>query len=119
MQGPSGVGKTSLLDVLATRNAIGIVSGNALVDGRPRDISFQRKTRYAQQQDIHLETMTIREALHFNAILCQPASISKKEKLDFVEDVIHLLGMDAYADTIVGVHGEGELCMFSWVSLES
>jgi ATP-binding cassette subfamily G (WHITE) protein 2 (PDR) len=99
------------LDVLATRDTIGIGSGKALVNGRRRDISFQRKTGYAQQQDIHLETATVREALHFNAMMCQPERVSRKEKLAYVEEVIKLLGMESYAEAIVGVPGEGELPM--------
>lgn len=108
-QGPSGAGKTSLLDVLATRNSFGVVSGKALVDGHPRDISFQRKTGYAQQADIHLETMTVREALRFNAIMCQSSSRSRDEKLAYVEDVIAMLDMENYADAVVGVPGESTL----------
>lgn len=107
LMGPSGAGKTTLLDVLATRDAIGIASGEALVDGRPRDVSFQRKTGYAQQQDIHLETMTIREALCFNAILCQPANIPKSEKIVYVDEILELLGMNSYSDAVIGVPGEG------------
>ena len=41
--GVSGAGKTTLLDVLATRVTMGVVTGDMLVDGRPRDASFQRK----------------------------------------------------------------------------
>lgn len=107
-QGASGAGKTTLLDVLATRDTIGIASGEAMVDGRQRDISFQRKTGYAQQADIHLETMTVREALRFQALLCQNVESSRQEKLDYVEQVLRLLGMDSYADAIVGVPGEGK-----------
>jgi ATP-binding cassette subfamily G (WHITE) protein 2 (PDR) len=99
-----------LLDVLATRDTIGVVSGEALVDGHHRDISFQRKTGYAQQADIHLETMTVREAFRFNAIMCQPANLTRKQKLDYVEGVISLLGMEEYADATVGVPGEGRSC---------
>lgn len=106
-QGVSGAGKTTLLDVLATRVTMGVVSGEMLVDGRPRDRSFQRKTGYVQQQDLHLATTTVREALRFSAILRQPASVSRQEKLDYVEEVIKLLGMEAYADAVVGVPGEG------------
>lgn len=95
-------------DVLATRDTVGIASGYALVDGHARDISFQRKTGYAQQKDVHLETMTVREALRFNALMCQPRDIPKKEKLAYVETVIKLLGMGYYADAIVGVPGEGK-----------
>ncbi|KAH7327322.1 multidrug resistance protein CDR1 [Rhexocercosporidium sp. MPI-PUGE-AT-0058] len=107
LMGPSGAGKTSLLDVLATRETFGIVSGEALVDGHPRDISFQRKTGYAQQADIHLETMSVREALRFNAVLCQPSGLERSEKLAYVEEILHLLDMESYADAIIGVPGEG------------
>ncbi|KAK2777591.1 multidrug resistance protein cdr1 [Colletotrichum kahawae] len=105
--GSTGAGKTTLLDVLANRVTMGVVSGDMLVNGIPRDQSFQRKTGYVQQQDIHLETSTVREALQFSAMLRQPASISKQEKYAYVEEVIELLEMEAYADAIVGVPGEG------------
>jgi ABC-type multidrug transport system permease subunit/ABC-type multidrug transport system ATPase subunit len=108
LMGVSGAGKTTLLDVLATRVTMGVVSGEMLVDGRPRDQSFQRKTGYVQQQDLHLYTTTVREALRFSAMLRQPAHVSRQEKLDYVEEVIKLLGMEAYADAVVGVPGEGK-----------
>ncbi|BEJ15321.1 hypothetical protein CspHIS471_0410880 [Cutaneotrichosporon sp. HIS471] len=107
LMGVSGAGKTTLLDVLATRVTMGVVSGEMLVDGRPRDVSFQRKTGYVQQQDLHLETSTVREALRFSAVLRQPKSVSREEKYDYVEQVLKLLEMDAYADAVVGVPGEG------------
>ncbi|KAE9568421.1 ZEB2-regulated ABC transporter 1 [Colletotrichum fructicola] len=107
LMGSTGAGKTTLLDVLANRATMGVVSGDMLVNGIPRDQSFQRKTGYVQQQDIHLETSTVREALQFSAMLRQPASISKQEKYAYVEEVIELLEMEAYADAIVGVPGEG------------
>lgn len=78
-----------------------------LVDGRPRDESFQRKTGYVQQQDLHLHTSTVREALEFSALLRQPSQYSRTEKLAYVETVIDLLNMREYADAIVGVPGEG------------
>ncbi|KAL2817106.1 ABC-2 type transporter-domain-containing protein [Aspergillus granulosus] len=107
LMGVSGAGKTTLLDVLATRVTMGVVTGEMLVNGKARDQSFQRKTGYVQQQDLHLSTSTVREALEFSAILRQPAHLSRQEKLDYVDEVIKLLGMEAYADAIVGVPGEG------------
>lgn len=107
LMGVTGAGKTSLLDVLANRVTVGVVTGQMLVDGRPRDSSFQRKTGYVQQQDLHLETSTVREALRFSALLRQPESVSKEEKYAYVEEVIKMLGMDEYAEAIVGVLGEG------------
>lgn len=100
-------GKTTLLDVLATRVTMGVISGDMLVDGRQRDSSFQRKTGYVQQQDLHLQTTTVREALAFSALLRQPAHVPRAEKVAYVNEVIKLLDMDEYADAVVGVPGEG------------
>ncbi|KAK5203138.1 Multidrug resistance protein [Exophiala xenobiotica] len=109
MVGVSGAGKTTLLDVLATRvtNSTGVVTGEILVDGTPRDDSFQRKIAYVQQQDLHLATSTVREALTFSALLRQPAHIPRTEKVAYVEKVIKLLDMQLYADAVIGVLGEG------------
>ena len=94
LMGVSGAGKTTLLDVLAQRVTIGVISGEMLVDGRPRDESFQRKTGYVQQQDLHLQTTTVREALLFSALLRQPAKTPREEKVAYVEEVIKLLEME-------------------------
>jgi ATP-binding cassette, subfamily G (WHITE), member 2, PDR len=83
------------------------VSGEMLVDGKQRDTSFQRKTGYVQQQDLHLQTSTVREALTFSALLRQPAKIPRAEKIAYVDEVIKLLDMEQYADAVVGVPGEG------------
>ncbi|KIV78697.1 hypothetical protein PV11_06318 [Exophiala sideris] len=107
LMGVSGAGKTTLLDVLATRVTMGVISGEMLVDGLQRDDSFQRKTGYVQQQDLHLETTTVREALNFSAILRQPAHVPRKEKIAYVDEIIKLLEMSDYADAVVGVPGEG------------
>jgi ATP-binding cassette subfamily G (WHITE) protein 2 (PDR) len=107
IQGVSGAGKTTLLDVLATRVTMGVVTGEMLVDGRQRDLSFQRKTGYVQQQDLHLSTSTVREALVFSALLRQPAHVPRHEKIEYVDQVIKLLEMEEYADAVVGVPGEG------------
>lgn len=86
---------------------MGVVTGDMLVNGKPRDESFQRKTGYVQQQDLHVPTSTVREALTFSALLRQPSKYSRQEKIDYVDTVISLLGMEEYADAIIGVPGEG------------
>ena len=103
----SGAGKTTLLDVLAARATIGVISGEMLVDGQPRNASFQRKTGYVQQQDLHLSTTTVREALNFSALLRQPTHVPRKEKLAYVDEVIKLLDMQEYSEAVVGTPGEG------------
>jgi ATP-binding cassette subfamily G (WHITE) protein 2 (PDR) len=106
-QGVSGAGKTTLLDVLASRTTMGVVSGSMFVDGQERDESFQRQTGYVMQQDIHLETSTVREALEFSALLRQPREYQRKERLAYVDHVVRLLDMEPYADAVVGVPGSG------------
>ena len=105
--GVSGAGKTTLLDCLADRTSMGVITGSMLVDGYPRDTSFQRKTGYVQQQDLHLQTTTVREALNFSALLRQPGHVPRDEKLAYVDEVIKLLNMEEYADAVIGVPGEG------------
>ena len=103
LMGASGAGKTTLLDVLASRVTMGVVGGQMLVDGRQRDMSFQRKTGYVQQQDLHLETSTVREALLFSARLRQPASVSDEEKKAYVQEIINLLEMQVSTPCGCGV----------------
>ncbi|KAF6803584.1 ABC multidrug transporter [Colletotrichum musicola] len=107
LMGVSGAGKTTLLDVLAQRTTMGVITGDMFVNGKPLDASFQRKTGYVQQQDLHLATSTVRESLRFSAMLRQPNSVSKADKYAFVEEVIDMLNMRDFADAVVGVPGEG------------
>ncbi|GAB1213678.1 hypothetical protein ATERTT37_002828 [Aspergillus terreus] len=107
LMGVSGAGKTTLLDVLAHRTTMGVITGDMFVNGKPLDSSFQRKTGYVQQQDLHLETSTVRESLRFSAMLRQSDAVSKEEKYAYVEEVIRMLNMEDFAEAVVGVPGEG------------
>lgn len=107
LMGVSGAGKTTLLDVLAHRTSMGVITGDMFVNGRGLDQSFQRSTGYVQQQDLHLETATVRESLRFSALLRQPPNVSIQEKYDYVEDVIRMLKMEDFAEAVVGVPGQG------------
>ncbi|KAI1408556.1 ABC-2 type transporter-domain-containing protein [Hypoxylon sp. FL1857] len=107
LMGVTGAGKTSLLNVLADRVNVGAVSGQVFVDRHSRDAGFCRKVGYVQQDDIHLPTTTVREALQFSALLRQSQAKTKEEKLDYVEEILHLMDMERYAEAIVGVPGEG------------
>jgi ABC-type multidrug transport system ATPase subunit len=86
---------------------LGVVTGEMLVNGCGLDTSICRKTGYVEQNDLHCETATIREALRFSAALRQPRSVSLDEKYAFVEDVIRMLGMEDFAEAVIGNPGEG------------
>ncbi|KAE8190687.1 hypothetical protein CF336_g5197, partial [Tilletia laevis] len=103
LMGASGAGKTTLLDVLADRKSIGVISGDRLISAKPIDKAFQRGCGYAEQQDIHEFTTTVREALRFSAYLRQPVHVSKEEKDAYVEEIIELLELQDLAEAMVGV----------------
>lgn len=108
LMGASGAGKTTLLNCLSDRLTSGVIeTGTRMVNGRHLDSSFQRSIGYVQQQDLHLSTSTVREALRFSAYLRQASSVTKAEKNSYVEYIIDLLEMRKYADAVVGVPGEG------------
>jgi len=102
LMGASGAGKTTLLDVLANRKNVGVITGDVLIDAKPRGIEFQRGTAYCEQIDVHEDTQTVREALRFSAYLRQPYHVSKEEKDEYVEQVIALLEMEGIADAMIG-----------------
>lgn len=107
LMGASGAGKTKLLNVLADRTSTGIVSGDkSTLDGH-RNNSFARKIGYAQQQDFHLETSTVREALTFRANLRQCKTCAMADRLAWVEEIIETLDMKMFADAIIGIPSEG------------
>ena len=99
--------KTTLLDVLAKRKTVGVIGGDILVNGRPLAADFQRGTAYCEQLDQHEFTQTIREAFRFSAYLRQPASVSKEEKDNYVEEVLQLLELEDQADAMIGFPGFG------------
>ncbi|KAF2804985.1 uncharacterized protein BDZ99DRAFT_511487 [Mytilinidion resinicola] len=105
--GASGAGKTTLLNVLAQRVSMGVISGDMLVNGSPLDKSFQRRTGYVQQQDVHLAELTVRESFRFSALLRQGKEVPVSEKYAYVENIIAALGMQHYADAVIGTAEEG------------
>lgn len=107
LMGESGAGKTTLLNTLSQRVDMGVITGDMLVNGFPLSHSFQRKTGYVQQQDVHFAELTVRESLRFAARLRRSRKIPDKEKLDYCEKIINILGMSSYADAIVGEPGFG------------
>ncbi|TFK72114.1 hypothetical protein BDN72DRAFT_957578 [Pluteus cervinus] len=102
LMGESGAGKTTLLNVLAQRADFGVVSGDMFVNGQGLPQDFQSQTGYCQQQDTHVPTATVREALIFSAKLRQPQSVPMAEKIAYVDKCITLCGLEQYANAAVG-----------------
>uniref|UniRef100_A0AAR2K1M3 ABC transporter domain-containing protein n=1 Tax=Pygocentrus nattereri TaxID=42514 RepID=A0AAR2K1M3_PYGNA len=104
VMGPTGSGKTSLLDVIAGRkDPQGLKSGQVLVDGAVVTSSLRLSSAYVVQNDVLMGTLTVRENLTFSANLqLSPADHSFSDKAMKVESVIQELGLKDCADTKIG-----------------
>lgn len=96
-----------MLNALAGRTEIGNLEGEFSIDGKALPKSFRRHMGYVQQQDIHLPTQTVREALHMTARLRGSQGVTVEERNAYVEEVIRLLEMEHIADALIGVPGAG------------
>lgn len=100
--GPTGSGKSSLLDVLAARKDPYGLSGDVLIDGAPQPPNFKCISGYVVQDDVVMGTLTVRENLQFSAALRLPRSIRQKEKDERIDQVLKELGLTKVADSKVG-----------------
>uniref|UniRef100_A0A8B9FWQ8 Broad substrate specificity ATP-binding cassette transporter ABCG2 n=1 Tax=Amazona collaria TaxID=241587 RepID=A0A8B9FWQ8_9PSIT len=100
--GPTGSGKTSLLDILASRKDPQGLSGDILINGAPQPANFKCTSGYVVQDDVVMGTLTVRENLKFSAALRLPKSVKEHEKNERVNQIIKELGLSKVADLKVG-----------------
>jgi ATP-binding cassette subfamily G (WHITE) protein 2 len=100
--GPTGSGKTSLLDILAGRKEVGTIDGTVLLDGFPLPKTFKCMSGYVVQDDIVMGTLTVRENLNFSAALRLPGKKTSQERQARVDAVLLDLGLQHVADSMVG-----------------
>ncbi|XP_075854854.1 broad substrate specificity ATP-binding cassette transporter ABCG2 [Microcebus murinus] len=100
--GPTGGGKSSLLDVLAARKDPHGLYGDVLINGAPRPANFKCNSGYVVQDDVVMGTLTVRENLQFSAALRLPTTMTNHEKNERINKVIHELGLNKVADSKVG-----------------
>ena len=103
IMGPSGAGKTSLMEVVSNQSKTGEVRGNFYLNGNEVDIEKIKKiSGFVFQDDIILRTMTVYEALYMSALLKLPETTSIEEKKKIVDKMISTLHLEKCKDTIVG-----------------
>ncbi|KAL4641288.1 ATP-binding cassette sub-family G member 2-like [Arapaima gigas] len=104
IMGPTGSGKTSLLDVIAGRkDPKGLRSGHVMVENTVVTSDLRLSSSYVVQEDILMGTLTVRENLAFSANLrLSPQEYSHRDKAVKVNQVIQELGLQDCADTKIG-----------------
>ncbi|XP_060707289.1 broad substrate specificity ATP-binding cassette transporter ABCG2 isoform X2 [Hemiscyllium ocellatum] len=100
--GPTGSGKSSLLDILAARKDPSGLKGKVLIDGAQQPSNFKCISGYVVQDDVVMGTLTVRENLQFSAALRLPKNIRNKEKNNRIDQVLTELGLSKVADSKVG-----------------
>ena len=108
--GPTGSGKTSLMDLLAARISHRRFSGEIRVNGQPQPDHFRFMAGYVVQQDFLEGVLSVRENIHFSASLrLSRRSLSEagegsvsQQRDRLVQEVIEKLGLSEVADCRVG-----------------
>ncbi len=117
------------MDVLAKRKTGGKIGGHILINGEKLTNRHKGYIGYVEQQDIHLPSQTVLEALEFSALVyelsysfyicclvqCSPVvflqcrlpdSMTRSEKKQHARGLLQVLGLESYANTIIGTSSE-------------
>ncbi|XP_076031854.1 protein white-like [Oratosquilla oratoria] len=108
IMGPSGAGKTTLLNVLTHRSDRRLrVTGDLFVNGYRTDHdTLTSRSAYVQQDDLFVGSLTVREQLVFQALLRMDRSLTQRQRMIRVEEVILELGLLKCANSKIGVPGK-------------
>ncbi|KAI5385985.1 ABC transporter G family member 1 [Lathyrus oleraceus] len=102
IMGPSGCGKSTLLDTLAGRLGFKTKqTGKILINGCKRRLAYGTSA-YVTEDDTILNTLTVREAVHYSAHLQLPDTMSKEEKQEKADLTIREMGLQDAVDTRIG-----------------
>jgi len=107
--GPSGAGKTSLLNLLSARPSLGKhgrSAGTISIDGAEVAKEWQRGLGYVMQRDIFFEELTVQETLMFTAMLRLPFEWELEKKAQTVAELTELFGLEDVVNTKIGTQVE-------------
>jgi ABC-type multidrug transport system ATPase subunit len=103
VMGPSGAGKTTLMNVMCGRAHYGTVSGEMKLNGMSDNIiRHRKKVGFVPQDDTVHDDLTVYENLKFAAALKLPKGTSVAQRERIVEDTMQLLQIDHIKHSIVG-----------------
>ncbi|KAJ7168414.1 hypothetical protein C8R43DRAFT_984293 [Mycena crocata] len=101
--GPSGAGKTTLIEILAGKRKSGTTTGRVTY---PSPGGASPRIGFVPQQDVLPPMLTVYEALLFAARLRLPESVSDTEKRTRVEGLLETLGIARLRDVRIGWSGD-------------
>mmetsp|Transcript_5053 Transcript_5053/g.7134 ORF Transcript_5053/g.7134 Transcript_5053/m.7134 type:complete len:611 (+) Transcript_5053:162-1994(+) len=92
IMGPSGAGKTTLMDLLAGRemNRFRGFKGEIRVNGRPRSRSYIEFSGHTASTPFFISTLTVRETIEFAAQMCIAESKARQIRVNTVIEELYL-----------------------------
>lgn len=100
IMGPSGTGKSTLLDCISGRNTN--VEGSITANGVQWSKALMRFSSYVKQDDMFYATITVREHLLFQARLRMGPHTTTEQHVERVDTVLEELGLTKCRDTLIG-----------------
>ncbi|KAL0267316.1 UNVERIFIED_CONTAM: hypothetical protein PYX00_009620 [Menopon gallinae] len=106
--GPSGAGKTSLLNILTGFRTLG-VRGSIRVNGKERSLqTFRKECCYIPQEFAMLDLLTVRETFKSSSDLKLGNKVSDSTKYSIISNIVQILGLTNSLDTQVRHLSGGE-----------
>lgn len=104
LMGPSGSGKTTLLNVLAHRTTANTqIQGEVMINNERASLTAIRNlSSYVEQEDALIGSLTVKETVNFAARLALPSWVTKKERIERVNDLLDAFGIQGQANALVG-----------------
>ncbi|GBE82781.1 Probable ATP-dependent [Sparassis crispa] len=102
IMGPSGAGKTTLIEILAGKRKSGHTTGVVTYPVSSTVVKRAPQIGFVPQQDILPPTLTVHEALFFAARLRLSECIPDSDKRARVDDVLEKLGISHIRDVRIG-----------------
>ncbi|KAJ8900034.1 hypothetical protein K2173_024149 [Erythroxylum novogranatense] len=102
LMGPSGGGKTTLLNLLGGRLVQANFEGSITYNDQPYSKFLKSRIGFVTQDDVLFPHLTVKETLTYAAMLRLPKTLTKEQKEKRAMDVICELGLERCRDTMIG-----------------
>eukprot|EP00930_Biecheleria_cincta_P014304 TRINITY_DN12367_c0_g2_i1.p1 TRINITY_DN12367_c0_g2~~TRINITY_DN12367_c0_g2_i1.p1 ORF type:complete len:1376 (-),score=242.61 TRINITY_DN12367_c0_g2_i1:27-4154(-) len=101
--GPSGAGKTTLINVLCGKASYGQASGTICFNGQEGEYEdYKTVMGFVPQEDIVHEGLTVGEQIQFSADLRNPSGTDRERRRLITQDIISVMQLDHVQNNIVG-----------------
>jgi ABC-type multidrug transport system ATPase subunit len=103
IMGPSGAGKTTLLNCLSGKHQSTLIQSSGIIQVNGFEISsieYKSMIGFVPQDDILIDSMTVRETFDFSASLT--LDLKAEERAQVVQDMIEELALTGCSESLVG-----------------